>query len=71
MTIFFKFWPEKIKKTKIKKALITLQALRLNLKCLFQLHIFEIDNTVTKSISPNSAIFIENKKAENLLSGKI
>ena len=54
MTIFFKFWPEKIRKTVITLQILRFQ--RISLKSRMQL---------TKTFFPNSAIFSEKKWVEN------
>ena len=63
MRIFLKFWPEKIKKT-----VITLQALRfkhniLSQTCISSKSIMQL----TEKIFPDFAIFIEKKWVENRL----
>ena len=64
MMVFFKIWPENI-----KKAFMTLQALRFELNCLLNLSIVEIDNALT-TIFSDSAIFIGEKRVENRLWAK-
>ena len=60
MTIFFKFWPKKIRKTGI-----TLQILRFKQNCLRQSWISS--KSIMQTIFQNSAIFIEKKWVENQL----
>ena len=67
MMVLFKIWPENI-----KKALITLQALRfkpnsLNQTCISLKSIMQL----TKTIFSNSAIFIEKKRVANWLLAKV
>ena len=66
MTIFFKFWPKKIRKT-----VITLQILKFKQNGLSQSWISSKSiMQLTKTIFQNSAIFIEKKCIENRLWGK-
>ena len=66
LMVFFTFWPENI-----KKAFISLQALRLKLNSLNQTCIsLKSIMQVTKTIFSYSAIFIEKKTAEDLLWAK-
>jgi hypothetical protein len=61
MMVFFKIWPENSKKT-----IITLQALRFKLNCLNQTYIsLKSIMQLTKTIFPDSAIFIAKKRVEN------
>ncbi len=61
--VLFKIWPEIL-----KKAIITLQALRFKLNCLNQTCIsLKSIMQLTKTIFPDSAIFIEKKRVENRL----
>ena len=56
-----KFWPENLKKT-----IITLQALRFKLNCLNQTCLsLKSIMQLTKTIFPDSVIFIEKKRVEN------
>ena len=66
MTIFFKFWPKKIRKT-----VITLQILRFKQNCLSQSWISSKSiMQLTKTIFQNFANFIEKEWLENRLWGK-
>ncbi len=50
----------------LKKTIITLQALRLKLKCLNQTYLsLKSMMQLTMTISPDSASFIEKKRVEN------
>ncbi len=63
MMVFFKIWPENLKKT-----IITLKALRFKLNCLNQTCIsLKSIMQLTKTIFPDSAIFFEKKRVENRL----
>ena len=66
MMVFFKLWPENI-----KKDFIILQALRLKLKRLNQTRISSKSiMQLTKTILFDSAVFIEKKTVENRLRAK-
>ena len=66
LTVFFKFWPKKIRKT-----VVTLQIFRFKQNCLSQSWISSKSiMQLTKTIFQNSAIFIEKKWVENRLWGK-
>ncbi len=63
MMVFFKILPENLKNT-----VITLQALRFKLNCLNQTCIsLKSIMQLTKTIFPDSAIFIDKKRVENRL----
>ncbi len=66
MTVFFKIWPENLKKT-----VITLQALRFKLKCLNQTCIsLNWIMQLARPIFSDSAIFMEKKRVENRFCGQ-